>query len=115
MELQRLIRNVRREALPEATRYATHGAAAEHWSTKEGDLARLLEIHHSIRAGRSDLRERISEGLLAREGSRWQSCSTMDSSVNHKPTRWEIAASLALDRGEHEVVVGPDRGSSQHE
>lgn len=107
VELQRLIRNVRREALPEATRYAAHGAAAEHWSTKEGDLARLLEIHHSIRAGRSDLRERISEGLLAREGAAM--AVLLDDGLERQPQAHalrEIAASLALDRGEHEVAAG---------
>ena len=84
-----------------------HGAAAEHWSTKEGDLARLLEIHHSIRAGRSDLRERISEGLLAREGVAM--AVLLDDGLERQPQAHalrEIAASLALDRGEHEVVAG---------
>ena len=47
VELHHLVRNVRSTMLSEKD----HALAAKYWSQRQGDLARLVEMHHILKSG----------------------------------------------------------------
>jgi len=106
VELQHLVRNVRRETWSDEESLAIHSRAAENWSTISGDDARLIELHMRNNA----LDEDISEYLnLHGDSMLMHDSAAMATLVDDSCRRWPDAMQLkamavhtALERGEVE-------------
>jgi len=102
VELHHLVRNVRSSMLGESD----HKAAAEHWSNKEGDLSRLIELHHILESG-GDIEAHIlanAEALMVRSNAAL--ATLIASAIARYPTAkmHRIAAMVAIERGESEIA-----------
>ena len=106
VELQHLVRNVRRECWNEDEVVMIHGQAAERWAAIPGAEARLLELHMRTRAGDEttmDMLDIHGEMLIQHESA------AMATLVSDACLRWpdsqqmrRLSVSIALDRGEVE-------------
>lgn len=108
VELQHLIRNVRRASWDEKTAVAVHAAAAAHWSSQPEMHARLIEFHHRLKSNDSELEdfvEKNSESLTAIDDGAMS--VLLHEAIERQPEVkgfWRLAAKCALVRGEKEVV-----------
>ena len=102
VELHHLVRNVRSTMLSEED----HAAAAEYWSQKEGDLARLVEMHHILKSG-EDIESHLlsnAEALMIRSSAGL--ATLIGDAIYRHPTKslHRIAALVAIERGESEIA-----------
>ena len=108
VELQHLVRQVRREMWDEETSRRVHAAAAERWAEHPESQARFVEFHHRLQADDADVAAFITlhaddlgncdDGALA---------ALLHDGIDKRPevdALWHLAAKTALDRGESEVV-----------
>ena len=123
VELQHLVRQVRREMWDEETARRVHAAAAERWAEHPESEARFVEFHHRLQADDEDVATFITlhaddlgncdDGALA---------ALLHDGIDKRPevdTLWYLATKTALDRGESEVVEelfaqmpNPDTGTA---
>jgi len=102
VELHHLVRNVRSTMLTKQ-HYAN---AANYWSQLDGDLARLVEMHHVLNSGGDieSLLVRNAESLMIRSSSGLASLIG-DAIFRHPtPQLHRIAAMVAIERGEGKVA-----------
>ncbi|MBJ62039.1 MAG: hypothetical protein CMB57_02185 [Euryarchaeota archaeon] len=102
VELHHLVRNVRCTMLTEDD-YAN---AANYWSQLDGDLARLVEMHHVLNS-EGDIESlliRNAESLMVRSSSGL--ASLIGDAIFRHPTEklHRIAAMVAIERGEDEIA-----------
>ncbi len=108
VELQHLVRQVRREMWDEETAHRVHAAAAERWAEHPESQARFVEFHHRLQAGDEDVAAFITlhaddlgncdDGALA---------ALLHDGIDKHPevdALWYLAAKTALDRGEGDVA-----------
>ena len=123
VELQHLVRQVRREMWDEETARRVHAAAAERWAEHPESEARFVEFHHRLQADDEDVAAFITlhaddlgncdDGALA---------ALLHDGIDKRPevdALWYLATKTALDRGESEVVEelfaqmpNPDTGTA---
>ena len=106
VELQHLVRNVRRETWSEEESLAIYSRAAENWATISGDDARLIELHmrnHALEGDISEYLDAHAESMLLHDSA------AMAALVDDACRRWPDAMQLksmavhtALERGEAE-------------
>ena len=72
VELQHLIRNVRRAMLSEEELEKAHSEASSHWNKVEGEQAKLIEFHHMIQSRDPMLENRMMERIFQLWHSRLQ-------------------------------------------
>ena len=102
VELHHLVRNVRSTMLTKDD----HASAANYWAQLEGDLARLVEMHHVLNSEgniESSL-IRNAESLMVRSSA---GLATLigDAIYRHpSPKLHRIAAMVAIERGEDEIA-----------
>ena len=102
VELHHLVRNVRSTMLSAED----HAMAAEYWSQKEGDLARLVEMHHILKSG-EDIESHLlsnAEALMIRSSAGL--ATLIGDAIYRHPTKslHRIAALVAIERGESEIA-----------
>ena len=102
VELHHLVRNVRSTMLSEKD----HALAAKYWSEKEGDLARLIEMHQILKSGK-DIESYLlsnTEGLMIRSSAGL--ATLIGDAINRYPTKTlhRVAAMVAIERGETEIA-----------
>ena len=108
MEMQHLIRNVCKSSLDDSELDSLHLASIEHWMNGDDALASLLELHHRIQRGESE----ISNHLSARANELMSVYSgafatLLDEALVNNPEELdliELAAQHALNRAEVEVA-----------
>ena len=102
VELHHLVRNVRSTMFSEKD----HALAANYWSEKEGDLARLIEMHHILRSGKSIESHLLSnsEGLMIRSSAGL--ATLLSDAISRYPSKslHRVAAMVAIERGEVEIA-----------
>ena len=102
VELHHLVRNVRSTMLTKED-YAN---AANYWSQLDGDLARLVEMHHVLNSEGDveSLLIRNAESLMVRSSSGL--ASLIGDAIFRHPTEklHRIAAMVAIERGEDEIA-----------
>ena len=102
VELHHLVRNVRSTMLSEED----HASAAKHWSNIDGDLARLVEMHHLLKSG-SDIESHLlsnAEALMVRSSAGL--ATLIGDAIYRNPTQslHRIAAMVAIERGESDIA-----------
>lgn len=102
VELHHLVRNVRSTMLTEDD----YASAANYWSQLDGDLARLVEMHHVLNS-EGDIESlliRNAESLMVRSSSGL--ASLIGDAIFRHPTEklHRIAAMVAIERGEDEIA-----------
>lgn len=108
MEMQHLIRNVCKSSLDDSELDSLHLASIEHWMNGDDALASLLELHHRIQRGESE----ISNHLSARANELMSVYSgafatLLDEALVNNPEELdliELAAQHALNRAEVEIA-----------
>lgn len=103
VELHHLVRNVRSTML--GTEH--HAAAAEHWSQKKGDLARLVEMHHILESD-GDIEAHLianAEALMVRSNAGLATLIGDAISRTPTPKLHRLAAMVAIERGESEIAA----------
>ena len=102
VELHHLVRNVRSSMLSKDD----YAKAAKYWSNIEGDLARLVEMHHVLysEGDIESLMIRNAESLMVRSSSGL--ASMIGEALFRYPTTklHRIAAMVAIERGESEIA-----------
>ena len=102
VELHHLVRNVRSTMLSKKD----HANAANYWSQLEGDLARLVEMHHVLNSGGDveSLLIRNAESLMVRS-SAGLAALIGDAIFRHPtPSLHRIGAMVAIERGEADIA-----------
>ena len=102
VELHHLVRNVRSTMLSKQD----HANAANYWSQLEGDLARLVEMHHVLSSGGDveSLLIRNAESLMVRS-SAGLAALIGDAIFRHPtPSLHRMAAMVAIERGEDDIA-----------
>lgn len=102
VELHHLVRNVRSTMLTKDD----YASAANYWSQLDGDLARLVEMHHVLNS-EGDIESlliRNAESLMVRSSSGL--ASLIGDAIFRHPTEklHRIAAIVAIERGEDEIA-----------
>ena len=104
MEMQHLIRNVCRSSLEESDIDALHQSAISHWENDDDALAKILELHHRIQRGETNvsahLSQRANELMNAHSGA---FATLLDEALvneNENLELIELAAQHALNRAE---------------
>ena len=102
VELHHLVRNVRSTMLTKGD----HANAANYWSQLDGDLARLVEIHHVLNS-EGDIESlliRNAESLMVRSSSGL--AALIADAIFRHPTEklHRIAAMVAIERGEDDIA-----------
>ncbi|MDP7001273.1 MAG: AAA family ATPase [Candidatus Poseidoniaceae archaeon] len=108
VELQHLVRQVRRAMWDEETTRRVHTQAAERWAEHPESQARFIELHHRLEAEDDDVATflefhsdelgRCDDGALA---------ALLHDGIEKMPevaALWQLAAKTALDRAETEVA-----------
>jgi DNA-binding MarR family transcriptional regulator len=102
VELHHLVRNVRSTMLSEED----HALAASYWSQKDGDLARLIEMHHILKSGESIESHLMSnsEGLMIRSSAGL--ATLLGDAISRYPSEslHRVAAMVAIERGEGDIA-----------
>ena len=102
VELHHLVRNVRSTMLSEKD----HASAAKYWSQRQGDLARLVEMHHILKSGGNIESHLMSnaEALMVRSSAGL--ATLIGDAIYRSPSEslHRIAALVAIERGESEVA-----------
>ena len=102
VELHHLVRNVRSTMLTKEN----HANAATHWSEIDGDLARLVEMHHILKSGGEIESHLLSnaEALMVRSSAGL--ATLIGDAIYSKPTQslHRIAAMVAIERGESDIA-----------
>ena len=102
VELHHLVRNVRSTMLTEEK----HANAAKHWSEINGDLARLVEMHHILKSGGEIESHLLSnaEALMARSSAGL--ATLIGDAIYRNPSQslHRIAAMVAIERGESDIA-----------
>lgn len=112
LELQHLVRNVRRTMWSDDERRAIHVGAAEHWAGREEPKARLHEAHHRIQAAAEDDADALIEHLEEGSGLMLSLDSAAMAALVHDALRVLpdagqlklLSARVALERGELELA-----------
>ena len=102
VELHHLVRNVRSTMLSKQD----HANAANYWSQLEGDLARLVEMHHVLNSDGDveSLLIRNAESLMVRS-SAGLAALIGDAIFRHPtPSLHRMAAMVAIERGEGDIA-----------
>ena len=97
-----MVRNVRSTMLSKQD----HANAANYWSQLEGDLARLVEMHHVLNSGGDveSLLIRNAESLMVRS-SAGLAALIGDAIFRHPtPSLHRMAAMVAIERGEGDIA-----------
>ena len=102
VELHHLVRNVRSTMLTKED----YASAANYWSQLDGDIARLVEMHHVLNS-EGDIESlliRNAESLMVRSSSGL--ASLIGDAIFRHPTEklHRIAAMVAIERGEDEIA-----------
>ena len=102
VELHHLVRNVRSTMLTKDD----YASAANYWSQLDGDLARLVEMHHVLNS-EGDIESlliRNAESLMVRSSSGL--ASLIGDAIFRHPTEklHRIAAIVAIERGESDIA-----------
>jgi DNA-binding MarR family transcriptional regulator len=106
VELQHLVRNVRRETWNEEESLAIHSRAADNWSTVSGEQARLIELHMRNNALEANITEYLDihvDSLLLFDSA--AVATLVDDACQRWPDAMQlksIAVHTALERGEPE-------------
>ncbi|MBA4694510.1 MAG: ATP-binding protein [Candidatus Poseidoniales archaeon] len=102
VELHHLVRNVRSTMLTSEH----HQEAAKYWSKIEGDLARLVEIHHALNSDGDveSLLIKNAESLMVRSSAGL--ATLIGDALFRTPSQnlSRIAAMVAIERGEAEIA-----------
>ena len=103
VELHHLVRNVRSTMLT----LEDYASAANYWSQLDGDLARLVEMHHVLNS-EGDIESlliRNAESLMVRSSSGL--ASLIGDAIFRHPTEklHRIAATVAIERGEEDIAA----------
>ena len=102
VELHHLVRNVRSTMLTEEN----HANAAKHWSEINGDLARLVEMHHILKSGGEIESHLLSnaEALMARSSAGL--ATLIGDAIYRNPSQslHRVAAMVAIERGESDIA-----------
>ena len=107
VEPHHLVRNVRRAALVDGSAGEMHSKLAEMWSKRTGTRARRMEAHHRLESGTEveptwiveSINEIVSEDSAAAAVVLQQAIS-----ANPEEGLFELAADIALERGEPMVA-----------
>ena len=102
VELHHLVRNVRSTMLTKQD----HAKAATYWSQLEGDLARLVEMHHVLHSEGDieSLLMRNAESLMVRSSAGL--AALIGDAIYRHPTSslHRLAAMVAIERGEGDIA-----------
>ncbi len=106
VEPHHLVRNVRRASIPDERASELHSEMVETWSSRDGPRARRIEAHHRLESGMEDsgwLSENLPE--IASEDSS-AAAVVLERAISVMPEEgiFEMAADIALERGETEVA-----------
>lgn len=108
MEMQHLIRNVCKSSLAESEIDALHQSAISHWEKEQDSLANILELHHRIQRGESNvshhLSQRGNELMNAYSGA---FATLLDEALVNESENLELvelAAQHALNRAELKIA-----------
>ncbi len=111
LELQHLIRNVRRTMWSDDEAKKIHAAAASHWEDRSEPAARIHEAHHRIQAADEseaaelvDRIERDVSGMLSIDSA--ATAAIVDDAIRALPSAHRLkmlSAKVAIERGEGEV------------
>ncbi|MGY8755275.1 MAG: AAA family ATPase [Candidatus Poseidoniales archaeon] len=102
VELHHLVRNVRSTMLKQSD----HKAAAEHWKNRDGDIARVIELHHILESG-GDIEAHLlanAEALMVRSNAAL--ATLVSSAIARYPSAkmHRLAAMVAIERGESDIA-----------
>ncbi len=102
VELHHLVRNVRSTMLTKQD----YAKAANYWSQLNGDVARLVEMHHVLNSDGDieTLLVRNAESLMVRSSAGLASLIGDAIYRSPTPTLHRIAAMVAIERGESEIA-----------
>ncbi len=108
MEMQHLIRNVCRSSLNDSELDGLHQSAIAHWQKQDDALASILELHHRIQRGESEvsthLSVRANQLMNAYSGA---FATLLDEALSNESENLELielAAQHALNRAEVDVA-----------
>ncbi len=106
VEPHHLVRNVRRASIPDERASELHSKMVEAWSSREGTRARRMEAHHRLESGTEDsgwLKEYVPE--IASEDTS-AAAVVLEQAISMMPEEAlvEMAADIALERGEAEIA-----------
>jgi ABC-type transport system involved in cytochrome c biogenesis ATPase subunit len=112
LELQHLIRNVRRTMWSDEEARQIHAAAASHWESRAEPAARIHEAHHRIQSAdeseAAELVERMElgiDGMLSIDSA--ATAAIVDDAIRALPSAHRLkmlSAKVAIERGEGEVA-----------
>ena len=109
VEPHHLVRNVRRATLEGGEAAIIHAKLAEMWAGRQGPRARRMEAHHRLESGSEVepdwIKDAVAEIL---EGDSSAAAVVLDHAIESNPEEglFELAADIALERGETEVASG---------
>ena len=109
VEPHHLVRNVRRATLEEQGAASLHTKLAEMWAGRQGPRARRMEAHHRLESGSEVepdwIRDTVAEIM---QGDSSAAAVVLDHAIESNPEEGllELAADIALERGETRVASG---------
>ena len=108
MEMQHLIRNVCKSSLDDSEVDALHVSAIEHWGKEDDALASILELHHRIQRGETDVSGHLSlraNQLMSTYSGAFATLLDEALVIENKNLELvELAAQHALNRAEVEIA-----------
>ncbi len=107
VEPHHLVRNVRRASLQGEEVEELHSRIAKMWSSRDGPRARRMEAHHRLESGSEEDSAWLSEnipGIASADSSAAAVVLERAISVFGDESLVEMAADIALERGEAEVA-----------
>ena len=116
MEMQHLIRNVCKSSLDESELDVLHGSAITHWEQQNDALASILELHHRIQRGETDVSNHLSSranGLMSSYSGAF--ATLLDEALvsnSEDIDLIELAAQHALNRAEIDVAKAYIQGQN---
>lgn len=108
MEMQHLIRNVCKSSLDDSELDVLHCSAITHWEQQNDALASILELHHRIQRGETDVSDHLSSranGLMSSYSGAF--ATLLDEALvsnSEDIDLIELAAQHALNRAEIDVA-----------
>ena len=109
VEPHHLVRNVRRATLEEQGADILHTKLAEMWAGRQGPRARRMEAHHRLESGSEVEPDWIKDTVAEiMQGDSSAAAVVLDHAIESNPEEglFELAADIALERGETKVASG---------
>ena len=109
VEPHHLVRNVRRTTLGGEGAASLHSKLADMWADRKGPRARRIETHHRLESGSEVEPEWIEDSVIEiMEEDSAAAAVVLDHAITSNPEEglFELAADIALERGESSVASG---------